>query len=249
MTAQTKTVLGMRPSAWIRVAPFVVFMVVLALRGLASEQGAGAGAGPGPGAGAGLGFDARWLYAAQVLLPAAVLACWWRHYGELARQTWPTLREAAMAMAIGVLVFVLWIHLDAPWMQLSLGAGSSAPSFVPLNAAGQLHWPLIVTRCLGAALLVPVMEELFWRSFLMRWVQSPVFEAVSPNSVGLRAVIVSTFVFVLAHTLWLAAAIAGLAYALLYMRSGKLWCAVIAHAVTNGALGIWVVTTGQWQFW
>jgi uncharacterized protein len=235
------SVLGMRHSAWVRVAPFVVFMVLLALRGLVPDQGQGVDSG--------LGFDPRWMYALQVLLPATLLAFWWRHYGELARQTLPTLGQAAAAVAVGLLVFVLWIHLDAPWMQLSLGAASSAPSFVPLNAAGQLDGPLIVTRCLGAALLVPVMEELFWRSFLMRWVQSPVFEAVSPASLGVRAVIVSTFVFVLAHTLWLAAAIAGLAYALLYMRSGKLWCAVIAHAVTNGALGLWVVKTGQWQFW
>ena len=55
--------------------------------------------------------------------------------------------------------------------------------------------------------------------------------------------------FVLAHTLWLAAIVAGLAYALLYVRTGKLWVPVIAHAVTNGALGIWVLATRQWAFW
>jgi uncharacterized protein len=96
---------------------------------------------------------------------------------------------------------------------------------------------------------VPVMEELFWRSFLMRWIQQPVFEGLAPAQVGLKALLLSTFVFVLAHTLWLAAAIAGLAYALLYMRTGSLWTAVIAHAVTNGVLGVWVVMTGNWQFW
>jgi len=62
-------------------------------------------------------------------------------------------------------------------------------------------------------------------------------------------VIVSTFLFVLVHPLWLAAALAGLAYAWLYIRTGNLWTSVIAHAVTNGALGIWVVYTRQWQFW
>jgi CAAX prenyl protease-like protein len=67
--------------------------------------------------------------------------------------------------------------------------------------------------------------------------------------VGFRAVMLSTFVFMLAHTLWLAAILAGVAYALLYIRSGKLWTAVLAHAVTNGALGIWVVATRNWQFW
>ena len=53
----------------------------------------------------------------------------------------------------------------------------------------------------------------------------------------------------LAHPLWLAAIVAGLAYALLYRGTGKLWPAVIAHGVTNAALGLWVVQTGQWQFW
>jgi uncharacterized protein len=104
-------------------------------------------------------------------------------------------------------------------------------------------------RLAGAALLVPLLEELFWRSFLMRWVQQPVFESLAPARVGLRAVVITTFLFMLAHTLWLAAILAGLAYAWLYIRTGRLWTAVIAHAVTNGALGAWVVMTGNWQFW
>jgi CAAX prenyl protease-like protein len=56
-------------------------------------------------------------------------------------------------------------------------------------------------------------------------------------------------VFTLAHTLWLGAVVAGLAYAWLYWRTGKLWVPVIAHAVTNGVLGVWVVMTGNWAFW
>ncbi len=225
---------GFRRSAFVRVAPFAVFMAFLALRGAAPTDGS-------------WGFDVRWLYGAQVLATGALLALWWREYGELARQNLPNLRETALAVAVGVLVFVLWINLDAPWMQLT--AGGSAEPYVPLNSIGDLHWPLIITRFIGAALLVPVMEELFWRSFLMRWLQAPAFEAVQPMHVGLKAVLLSTFVFVLAHTLWLAAIVAGLAYAWIYIRTGKLWVAVMAHAVTNGALGIWVVMTGNWQFW
>ena len=112
-------------------------------------------------------------------------------------------------------------------------------------------WPALLSTLalVGAALLVPVMEELFWRSFLMRWVERAQFETVDPQRVGLKAVVLSTFVFMLAHTLWLAAIIAGLAYAWVYIRTGKLWVAVMAHAVTNGVLGIWVVMTGNWQFW
>ena len=102
---------------------------------------------------------------------------------------------------------------------------------------------------LAPALLVPVMEEIFWRSFLLRWFQHPVFESVAPARVGLKAVVLATFLFVLAHTLWLAAIVAGLAYAWLYIHTEKLWVAVIAHAVTNGILGAWVLATGNWQFW
>ena len=121
--------------------------------------------------------------------------------------------------------------------------------FVPLDAQGRLDWPLVAVRWVGATLLVPVMEELFWRSFLLRWVANPVFEAVDPRRAGLRALVIATFLFMLAHVQWLAAIVAGLAYAWLYMRRGHLWSAVVAHAVTNGALGVWVVATGNWQFW
>ena len=219
-------------AAWLRLLPFVVFMGLLALRGFAPSD-------------AGWGFDTRWLYALNLLLVGGMLLAWWRDYGELARQNWPTLAELALSVAVGLLVFVLWIRLDAPWMQI----GEPSAAFVPVDAQGRLDWPLITVRWLGAALLVPVMEELFWRSFLMRWLQQPVFEGVDPRRVGFKAVLLSTFVFMLAHPLWLAAILAGLAYALIYRRTGKLWTAVIAHAVTNGALGIWVVQTGQWQVW
>ena len=218
-------------TALLRLLPFVAFMAVLALRGMAPIDGR-------------WGFDVRWLYGLNLLVVGGMLLVWRREYGELARQNRPTLAEAALAVAVGLVVFALWIRLDAPWMQIG-----EPPRFVPVDAQGRLDAPLIALRWLGATLLVPVMEELFWRSFLMRWLQAPVFEGVDPGRVGFKAVALSTFVFMLAHPLWLAAIIAGLAYALLYCRSGKLWTAVLAHAVTNGMLGLWVVQTGQWQFW
>ena len=51
------------------------------------------------------------------------------------------------------------------------------------------------------------------------------------------------------HGLWFAGIVAGLAYALLYRRSGNLWAAIIAHSITNLLLGCWVVYSGNWQFW
>jgi CAAX prenyl protease-like protein len=215
-----------------RVAPFVLFMLLLAVRGSLPADGSSP-------------IDPRWVYGATVLLVGGLLAWFWREYGELALQNLPSTKEVLLAIAVGVAVFVLWINLDAPILRL----GEASATFKPVDAQGNLDWPLIVVRLVGAALLVPVMEELFWRSFLMRWIDRPQFETVVPQQVSLKAIALSTFVFMLAHTLWLAAIIAGLAYALLFVRTGKLWVPVIAHAVTNGVLGVWVVMTGNWQFW
>lgn len=219
-------------AAQARVWPFAVFMLLLQLRGWAPADGS-------------WGLDPRWIYGLSVGVVGALLLYWRREYGELSAQQRPSWPEVRLAIGVGLAVFVLWIQLDAPWMQL---AAPAAP-YTPLDAQGAVIWPLVVVRWVGAALLVPVMEELFWRSFLMRWFQHETFEGVAPQQVGLRAVVLSTFVFMLAHTLWLAAIVAGLAYAWLYLRTGRLWVAVIAHAVTNGALGLWVVATGRWAFW
>lgn len=219
-------------AALLRIIPFAAFMAVLALRGVAPADGS-------------WGFDTRWLYGLNLVVVGGLLAYGWRDYGELSRQNLPTPGEAAVAAGVGLVVFGLWIVLTAPWMQI----GEPAAAFRAVDAQGRLDWPLIAVRWLGATLLVPVMEELFWRSFVMRWIEQPIFEGVNPQRVGLKAIGLSTFAFMLVHTLWLGAIVAGLAFALLYRRSGKLWTAVIAHAVTNGALGVYVVTTGRWEFW
>ena len=221
-----------------RIVPFAAFMLLLMLRGALP-------AGSTDAIATGAAIDARWVYGIGVLVVGGLLAWFWREYGELVRQTRPSAGETGAAAVAGLVVFALWIVLDAPWMRI----GEASASFVPVDAQGALQWPLIAVRWIGATLLVPVMEELFWRSFLMRWIQSPRFEAVVPRQVGPKAIVLSTFVFMLAHPLWLAAVIAGLVYAGLYVRTGKLWVPIIAHAVTNGALGLWVVRTQQWAFW
>ena len=224
--------LSLSRAAVVRVAPFAAFMLLLAARGAVPADNP-------------WGIDPRWLYAVTVVVVGGLLAWCWREYGELVSLTLPSATEWLLAVAVGLVVFVLWIQLDAPWMRI----GEPSAGFVPLDAAGQPIWPLVAVRWIGASLVVPVMEELFWRSFLMRWIERPQFESVVPQRVGIKAIVLSTFVFMLAHTLWLAAIVAGLAYAWLYVRTGKLWVPIVAHAVTNGALGVWVVMTGRWAFW
>jgi len=82
-------------AAWLRLLPFVAFMALLALRGMAPADGS-------------WGFDTRWLYAANLVVVGGMLAVWWRDYGELARQNWPDLPETLLAVGVGLGVFVLY---------------------------------------------------------------------------------------------------------------------------------------------
>lgn len=210
-----------------RVLPFGIYIAFLALGGLAS------------------GFDVRWLYPAQVGLVALALAVFWRRYDEL-RPSGPAPGAAqwGLGVAVGAAVFVIWIQLDSGWAVI----GELGEGFDPRDD-GRVNPLLAAFRLMGAALVVPVMEELFWRSFVMRWIDRPAFLGVDPRAVSARAVLLSSAVFAVEHHQWLAGLIAGLAYAWVYRRTGNLWIPVVAHGVTNGLLGIWVLYTGAWQFW
>jgi uncharacterized protein len=127
-------------AAVVRIIPFALFIVLLAVRGALPEDG---------------GIDPRWVYGWSVLLVGGLLMWFWREYGELVAQTLPTFKEAALAVAAGAAVLVVWINLDSPWMRL----GEATSGFRPVDSQGNLMWPLVALRWVGAALLVPVMES------------------------------------------------------------------------------------------
>ncbi len=184
----------------------------------------------------------RWLYPLKIVAVLAMLLWYRRCYTELVWRS-PGAGMLAVAGGVGVVVLVLWVNLNAGWMQIGTSSGYDP------RTGGALNWGLVLTRIAGAALVVPVMEELFWRSYLLRWLKSPAFLAVAPASVGLMPLVASSCLFGVEHDLWLAGIVAGLAYGLLYIRTGRLWLAVLAHAVTNGLLGVWIISTGNWSYW
>ncbi len=218
----------------IRSLPFLIFIALLALR----DQ---------IGGWAGEGFDVRLIYPVKTVLVAALLVYWWREYTELrelpASGAWLWL----WAPLLGVGVFALWINLDHGWLNIASPEGFVYDPRDPRT--GQIQWELAAMRLAGAALLLPVMEELFWRSFVMRWIDKHDFLNLAPALISLKAIVVSSLVFGVEHTLWFAGILAGLAYGWLYRASGSLWPPIVAHAVTNGLLGVWVLYTGKWQFW
>lgn len=187
--------------------------------------------------------DLRMLYAVKITVVIGLLWTMRSAYSEL---HWPinsNFRTWVIAIIAGILVFVAWINLLADWMVMGEAVG-----FDPRDN-NEVDWFLVTVRLIGAALVVPVMEELFWRSFLMRWLAHPNFLAVNPAQVGVKAFCITAILFAIAHSLWFAGLFAGIVYNMLYMRSGTLWSPILAHATTNGILGIWIIYTGNWGFW
>ncbi|OGU20375.1 MAG: CAAX prenyl protease-related protein [Hydrogenophilales bacterium RIFOXYD1_FULL_62_11] len=214
---------------FVRSLPFGLYIVLLVLEGLLPDWLPD--------------FDVRWLYPVKAGLVALALVVLWRYYTEL--KTRLPLKHVLLSVGVGFVVLVLWVNLDAGWMLM----GEMGKGYNPTDANGQIDWLLVAFRIAGAALVVPLMEELFWRSFLQRWVQQPDFMTLDPAQIGLKALFIASALFAVEHLQWLAGLVAGLAYGWLYIRTRNLWAPIIAHAVTNGALGAYVVATGHWSFW
>jgi exosortase E/protease (VPEID-CTERM system) len=189
-------------------------------------------------ASASAGFD--WLYGIRVILSAAVL-CYFvpRYRGFDWRVGWK-------AIAIGAGVFVIWVGMEN---FVSTGSHTGMPSALrEAPAAWAMAW--IALRVLGSVVTVPIAEELAFRGFLLRRFDSEDFESVKWDSVSWMAILVSSAAFGVLHgDRWLAGTIAGVFYALAYVRRGSIGDAVAAHATTNLLIAAEVLIVGRWQFW
>jgi uncharacterized protein len=220
-----------RAAAWPalpRIAPFALFIAFLAFTPLLGQL-----------------FDPRWVVALRGVAVAAVLAIFWRSYTELAAPGRAAVSDWALAVLLGVAVFALWITLDSGWAVI----GTPAAGFVPLRADGGLDPALVALRLFGLVLVVPVMEELFWRSFVMRWIDRREFLSLDPARATPLAFALSSALFAVEHAQWLAGLLAGLAYGWLYMRSRNLWIPIVSHAITNALLGFWILASRDWTLW
>lgn len=186
--------------------------------------------------------DSRWLYPLKVGCVALVLFWFAKDYIEL--RVWPALWHVLLGLLLGALVFFAWIHLDMPWAKLGNSVG-----FDPRDSKGELDLGLTAFRVAGAVVVVPLMEELFWRAWLMRWLERSEFLTLDARRVGPRALCLSAVFFGMGHTLWLAGVMAGLVYGALYIATRNIWPSIVAHAMTNAMLAWWVLSRQQWSFW
>jgi CAAX prenyl protease-like protein len=224
-----------RSPALARVLPFVLFVV------LTSGQGQF-----GPA-------SAYWVYLLKTLAGIWLVLEMKPFVAEI---RWSFSIEAVV---VGIAVFAVWVGISGEWttqtslwskLGLAHASTTPAPDWNPLAQFGPLLGAFFVAvRILGSALVVPPIEEAFYRSFLYRYIANQDFLAIPLNKFLPVPFIATAVVFGISHNEWLAAIFCGMAYQWLVLRKNRLGDAMTAHAITNFLLGIWVVWRHAWNFW
>src|SRR5262249_9151685 len=105
----------------------------------------------------------------------------------------------------------------------------------------------IAAWLVGFVIVTPLAEEIAFRGYLMRRLIATDFQSVPLGKFTWFSFLVSSAIFGLLHGQWLAGTFAGMAYAGVVYRTGRLRDAVVAHAVTNGLLAAVGFATGHWS--
>jgi exosortase E/protease (VPEID-CTERM system) len=225
VSLEAETVSGARAAGPNPTAPYLMPFVVLMAAGMVSVA-------------ASSGFER--LYPLQVLAAAVALWFFRSKYREL---NW---RFGWFAALAGSAIFILWLGLD----RLSGAHPDSAigPGLQNLSGSARFLW--LAFRTIGAVVTAPLAEELAFRGFLIRRINSADFESLSPRHYTYFSMLMSSLAFGLLHgDRWIAGSLAGLIYGVAFVRRGRIGDAVFAHALTNALLAAWVMWSGQWYLW
>jgi CAAX prenyl protease-like protein len=210
-------------------APFVVFVILFGLTPLLRVTG---------------WFHSPefWIYPIQTIACGALLIFFWRDY------QWQRPAGAAFAIGVGVIVFILWI---APQQFLRFGSRPDGfnPDFLAANPAE--YWATVILRFLRLVVVVPLVEEIFWRGFLLRYFIKEDFEHVQIGAFSWLSFGIVTILFGFSHSMadWPAALLTGAVYNGVAYRTKSLSSCVLTHATTNLLLGLWIMKTKEWGFW
>jgi len=171
----------------------------------------------------------------------------------------PALRGAPtqpiLSILLGLVVFVIWVgpdYLFPNWHHFILFdnsvIGHPAGNTPPASKGDPLF---LFIRIAVSVVAVPILEELFWRGWLMRWlIDSNDFQKVALGTFAPLAFWATAALFASEHgSFWDVGLVTGIIYNWWMVRTRNIWDCIIAHAVTNGALAAYVVLAGQWQYW
>lgn len=214
-------------TSWRYVAPFVVLMALL-------------------GASHALELSPRYAYPVRTVAVAAVLLACSRGLVRLKPASPLT------SVLVGLGVFVIWVAPDLLWpgYRAHWLFTNSLTGAHPHPEDGSTGLPYVLFRAGGSVLLVPIVEELFWRAWLMRWLVNPHFQKVPLGTYAAPAFWFTAVLFASEHgAYWGVGLAAGIIYNWWMVRTRSLADCIVAHATTNGALAGYVLLAGKWEYW
>lgn len=207
----------------------------------------------GPGGIEAQGF--LWMTAIRVLVMAAAIVVFWK----ITSRQFP-LQIDLWGPVVGVLGGVLWIGICALGIEQTLlvmiglsedalGARTGVNPF-ELYGEDSTRLAFLVARFSLLVVCVPIAEEFFLRGFFMRAVDSSDWEELSLGKMGWTGLAAGTVYGMLTHpSEFVAAAVWFSLVTVLMVRTGKFWNCVLAHAITNAMLGVYILRSGHWELW
>ncbi len=180
-----------------------------------------------------------WLYPLKTVVVGGALLLLFPWYPNL------NVGSTGVAVLAGAVVFLLWVLPEGTYPLLT--TPRPVDPFERIVVPWVFVW--IGFRVVGASVVVPVMEEFFWRGFLLRWIVHQDFKKVAIGTFTWPSFLITSVLFASEHNRWLVGLVAGVAYNLVLYRTKSLYACMIAHGVTNLILAIFVLATEQWGFW
>ena len=188
-----------------------------------------------------------WAYVARTIIVAVMLILLWPAYTKVRWNHW------WLGVIVGVVGIFQWVGMQL-WLQQNFEFFK--PSDKVFNPEQffkdpAMRWAFTAARLIGAVLVVPVMEELFWRDYAWRSVIAPNdFKLARVGEWDLKAFLIVPAIFALVHgNWWLTSIVWALMVGGLLVYTKSLGACIIAHATTNLLLGLWVLYSKQWSFW
>jgi CAAX prenyl protease-like protein len=227
--------IGVRSDRTAYLAPFLVFIAFLFLEGTVKKVGEG---------------YAHWAFAEPRywIIPLQTVVCSVLLWKLRSRITLRPLAGFGFATLVGLLSLVVWISPQA-----FFGFPPRTEGFRPdfFGTTGWPYWSVLIIRLFRMTVVVAFVEEIFWRGFLLRFLVHENFAEVPFGTFTWRSFLISSFAFCLEHEQsdWPVAIITGALFNIVAYRTRSLAACILTHAVTNLALAIFILRTGQWGFW
>ena len=208
----------------VRVIPFAAFAALTMIQGQFGEAGQ------------------YWIYALKTIIGACLL---WLVRSHVKEMKWNFSWEAAV---VGVAVFLLWVGLDGFYPILAARTGNFNPAKT-YGTGSVAATAFIAVRIIGSSIVVPPLEEIFYRSFIYRYLIKSDFLSIPLGHLNWWAFLLAGVIFGIGHYEWLPGILCAFAYQGLVCRKDRLGDAITAHAITNFLLALWVITHQAYQFW